>query len=293
MDEFVPSAFSQHSNTVPPDILYHYTDQGGLLGIVEKAELWGTKLQYMNDATEFGLALSMARQALDSMIKTSMASEKKAACLKLRQSLSGLEAINIFAVCFCEEGDSLSQWRGYAGGHQGYSIGFASPALAQAASCKHFNLKKCIYDSDIQLSIVNQAIEYCIQEELAIPSRTQWGFHGPLAEILFRCGAFFKDPSFRDENEWRLISPTVAFRDAEVAFRVGRSIIMPYYVLPISCRTVSSYGLSKIGSHDVADAKWYVRPFAGAADCVRIKNTVPKLVTAHFAHRNSATSARF
>lgn len=136
-------------------------------------------------------------------------------------------------MCFCEEGDLLSQWRGYAGGSQGYSIGFDLQALAQAASDKRFILGKCIYDSNVQRMIVKQAIEYCLQEELAIPSRTQWGFHGPLADMLFRCGAFFKDPSFCEEKEWRLISPTVMFRDGQLAFRVGRSMIMPYYALPI------------------------------------------------------------
>jgi hypothetical protein len=39
---------------------------------------------------------------------------RKAACQKLRGSLSGLGDINIFVACFCEDGDLLSQWRGYS-----------------------------------------------------------------------------------------------------------------------------------------------------------------------------------
>ncbi len=70
MDDYVPPAFTEHFKTVPPEFLYHYTGQDGLLGIVEKAELWATKIQYMNDATEFGLALSMARDELKSTIGT-------------------------------------------------------------------------------------------------------------------------------------------------------------------------------------------------------------------------------
>jgi hypothetical protein len=234
MEDYVPAAFAEHFNTVPPEVLYHYTGQDGLLGIVGKAELWATKIQYMNDATEFGLALSMAHQELDGMFETSTLSEKKVACSKFKRSLFGLEDINIFAVCFCEEGDLLSQWRGYSGGNQGYSIGFDSNALAQAASRTRFTLGKCIYDRDIQRTIVNQAIAYCLEVELAIPSRAQWGFHGPLADILFRCGAFFKDAMFCEEKEWRLLSPTVTFRDDQLKFRVGRSTILPYYALPIS-----------------------------------------------------------
>jgi hypothetical protein len=47
-----------------PDILYHYTDQFGLIGIVNTSELWATKIHYMNDSTEFSLALGMAKDFL-------------------------------------------------------------------------------------------------------------------------------------------------------------------------------------------------------------------------------------
>lgn len=64
---YEPPAFVEHFEKSPPDVLFHYTGQAGLVGIVEKAELWATKIQYMNDATEFGLALSMVRQELEAI----------------------------------------------------------------------------------------------------------------------------------------------------------------------------------------------------------------------------------
>jgi hypothetical protein len=64
-DEYVPPAFAEHFEAKAPGILYHYTGQAGLLGIIERRELWCTKVQYMNDATEFGRALDMARTGLD------------------------------------------------------------------------------------------------------------------------------------------------------------------------------------------------------------------------------------
>jgi hypothetical protein len=56
---FVPPTFTEQFERVPPDTLYHYTGQTGLVGIVQKEELWATKIQYMNDATEFGLAIRL------------------------------------------------------------------------------------------------------------------------------------------------------------------------------------------------------------------------------------------
>jgi hypothetical protein len=114
--------------------------------------------------------------------------------------------------------------------------------LTEVASCAGFTLGKCIYDTSIQRAIVTQAIEHCLDDERAfgqLKQRSagqpkQWGFHGPLADILFRFGAFFKDPSFAEEKEWRLVSPTITFRDERMCFRVGRSTITPYYKLSIN-----------------------------------------------------------
>ena len=61
----------------------------------------------------------------------------------------------------------------------------------------------------------------------------RWGYHGPLADVLFRCGVFFKDSSFEDEKEWRLISPTVLYYDDKLQFRSAGSMITPYYKLSI------------------------------------------------------------
>lgn len=235
--DYVPPAFAEHFDTAPPEVLYHYTGQSGLLGIVENAELWCTKVQYMNDAAEFGRALDMARDRLNALIAAipdgDAGTSRRIACHAFRKSLAGLEEINLFAACFCEDGDLLSQWRGYAGGGQGYAIGFNSEMLRQATNDKGFKFGKCIYDPDVQQKIVEQAIQHCLDDELAVPSRTNWGGHGPLADILFRCGVFFKEPSFAEEKEWRLVSPTVVFRDESLAFRSGRSMITPYYRLPI------------------------------------------------------------
>jgi hypothetical protein len=232
---YLPQKFIECSRREPPEVLYHYTAQNGLLGIVEKAELWATKVQYMNDATEFGVSLDLARQRLESLLeetcKDASARSFKTAYAELLRSLTGLEQINIFASCFCEDGDLLSQWRGYSSSG-GVAIGFDTRALTKVASEAGFILGKCVYELDIQRVIVNEAIEYCCQEDLA--GRAQWGRHGPLAEILFRCGAFFKDSSFSEEKEWRLVSPTVDFWHERLRFRPGRSMLTPYYAVPVA-----------------------------------------------------------
>jgi len=231
---YEPPAFTEHFKAMPPGTLYHYTGQAGLLGIVESKELWATKIQYMNDASEFGLALRMARNELEAIINTSKFPADKPAGVKLQESLRGLEDINICASCFCEDGDLLSQWRGYAGGQHGYAIGFGTDELAEISHRSGFVLGRCIYDRALQRKIVQEAVAYCLQNEYAIPFGRRWGYHGPLADILFRCGVFFKDASFKDEKEWRLVSPTLRYDADPLRFRVGTSMVTPFYALSIA-----------------------------------------------------------
>ena len=51
-----------------PERLFRCTTQSGLLGILDSGALWATKVQYLNDSTEFGLALAMATDRLEMRI---------------------------------------------------------------------------------------------------------------------------------------------------------------------------------------------------------------------------------
>jgi hypothetical protein len=145
---WTPPKFAEVLALTPPETLYHYTSQSGLLGIVETNELWATKLQYMNDDLEFRIALSMAREQLEAIKEHGNAAS--IAAYALQNSLAGLDDINIFSVCFCETGDLLSQWRGYSASGGGFSIGFDTNVLIDAVHSDNFILGKCIYDTDVQ-----------------------------------------------------------------------------------------------------------------------------------------------
>jgi hypothetical protein len=109
---------------------------------------------------------------------------------------------------------------GIAGGGYGYSLAFRTSELHQIASDAGFLLGKCIYDPDIQTEIINDLVEHL----LADPPRVK-----DLVPLL-KYAAFFKDPSFTEEQEWRLVcaSPT------DLHFRKGKSMIIPYTSLDIS-----------------------------------------------------------
>ena len=55
----------------PPEILYHYTTQEGLLGIIKDKVIWATHTQYLNDQAEFSYALRLAEEEISRRRKNS------------------------------------------------------------------------------------------------------------------------------------------------------------------------------------------------------------------------------
>ena len=53
---------------IPPPVLYHYTNQHGLLGILKSKVIWASHTQYLNDSDEFRHAIKLVRKELERMI---------------------------------------------------------------------------------------------------------------------------------------------------------------------------------------------------------------------------------
>ena len=48
----------------PDKILYHYTSQKGVLGILDSQEIWATNILYLNDHSEYLYAMEMVSSFL-------------------------------------------------------------------------------------------------------------------------------------------------------------------------------------------------------------------------------------
>ena len=82
----------------------------------------------MNDATEFGLAVDLAKSMLEERIKKTPPGDCCELLRTIIDGLSGIAHVNVCSVSFCENPDLLSQWRGYSGAG-GVAIGFRSVDL--------------------------------------------------------------------------------------------------------------------------------------------------------------------
>ncbi|HSL78822.1 MAG TPA: hypothetical protein VK877_04105 [Pseudolabrys sp.] len=100
------------------DVLYHYCSTSAFHAIVEAAAIRLSSLSLANDTLE-GKIVSTAierlafRDKLDAPVRA-----------ELSRAIQALEKIlDNLGFCLSEEGDLLSQWRGYAADATGVSIG--------------------------------------------------------------------------------------------------------------------------------------------------------------------------
>lgn len=227
--------------------MYHYTDQSGLIGILKTWEIWATKIQYLNDTSEFSLALTLASDTLDAAYKLNRFKKHSWFLEMLSESIQSMERINIFVASFSEDPDSLSQWRAYGGRSSGYGIGFLSSALSAAAIENDFLLAKCIYKEHLQHSLVRELVDSFLEYGVNVfPASLVDPDHDPKVEDilyrfesqLLRTAPLLKNNHFADEREWRLVSDVFGSSHPRVSFRPGTSMITPYYRLSLSSKKI-------------------------------------------------------
>lgn len=226
----------------PNSTLYHYTSLSGLMGMVEKRNFWASDIRYLNDSEELNHIESWLYGEIIERLQQSNTFQK--VLLQFHEWLR--ERLNygpmVFVGCFTENGNLLSQWRGYCPHGQGVSIGFNPTKLVKRASLNSFAIGKCIYDKDTKSGLAKKVIDAVIsasqkngESENYHPSQS---YHAVFAEMelqLFRIAALIKAESFKEEAEWRLVSqPLSSFVEPKLKFREGLSMLIPYMELPLS-----------------------------------------------------------
>jgi hypothetical protein len=212
-----------------PNILYHYTSQAGLLGIIQTREIWATNLLFLNDSMELNYALQILHKEIKNLEK-SVSPEEFGFVNEFGENLDTVNAplsqnvAGIYVCSFSKTRDQLSQWIGYCPDEGGFSIGFDFNLLPpNLFKDQGFAFVKCIYDEKEQSGMIvkflNTVIEAYCKNGVDPANTKRW-------EDFFSLAPQLKHPKFEDEQEWRLISKPTPIEDAE--FRIGKSMLVPY-----------------------------------------------------------------
>lgn len=142
-----------YSDTSREDALFHYTNANGLIGIIEKGDIWGTAYYCTNDESELtagkGILEPLFRSTTHKLIETN---DPRAVTFNQRGvdireyadqfektiAAMALSSLVAYITCFCKPTGQedflhglLSQWRGY-GIDGGYALQFSRKKLLAA-----------------------------------------------------------------------------------------------------------------------------------------------------------------
>ena len=181
------------SSEEPKGLIYHYTNQAGLLGILSSKEIWATHIRYLNDASEYNRGLEIVKTCVKDFaididkfeIETgskfpinNFQSAEIDLVLRdtIAKSLSLIDEFSVFVTSFFSNdedapnlsehdiGDVLGQWRGYSGGSAGFSIGFDKSILSgyfgEIGENEESPLvyASCIYNEDRQRTYIQKCV---------------------------------------------------------------------------------------------------------------------------------------
>ena len=229
----------------PTSNLYHYTSLGSILKIVPTSLLHATDARFLTDASEMRVIVENLKFAMSNVTDPDDFTARVHAELRawLENRLSELGHA-VFVACFTQNGNLLSQWRSYCDPGKGLSIGFNPDKLASTAQAQGFTVGKCIYDPKRQKEIAAEVLSVIeLQAKLMFPDAAERGPFAPafaaVEADLLNIAVLFKDNAFREEDEWRVVSPVISdYVNSAINFREGRSLLTPYvnFNLPTSTK---------------------------------------------------------
>ncbi|MCW0235483.1 MAG: DUF2971 domain-containing protein [Ferrovibrio sp.] len=211
--------------------IFHYCSAAAFKSIIESKSLWLTDLHQTNDARE-GREVT---EAVVDLLREMKVEEYQ--IKRWRETYdSSYDLCQGYGFCLSEDGDLLSQWRGYADDGHGFAIGFngnllrdiAKKRTSSAEGFPLYSLQQVEYERHIQKnSLKNEAevIRNCVtdgalnhhripsllsfesDEETKIKQEKAWHTLSMVHFVLSYIRRFgIKHSSFKEEKEWRLFA---------------------------------------------------------------------------------------
>ncbi len=239
MDDIIKQLYEEQ----PSKTLYHYTSLAGLMGMVEKRNMWASEIHYLNDTKELRLLGELLNHEI--RIRLENGADPCNVLIQFREWIAIRQKYGplVFVGSYTEEGNLLSQWRGYCPHGSGVSIGFNPEKLIISTKPHSFMIGKCIYDNDHKIALAKQLIDVVVSvanergEALPNQKHPTQSFHDVFAELepkLLTVAALIKDHAFREEKEWRIVSPIISnYVKTPIKYREGATLLIPFMEVPL------------------------------------------------------------
>jgi hypothetical protein len=216
--EVIVDSFAEPLEAVPPPtLIFHYTNDTGLRGIIETGKLWLTDIFNLNDPSELRHGCNPATEFLIAEENDKRPEIKQFASNLSAMLQGGIEEVgHFFVLSFSEAGDDLGQWRAYADNGRGYALGFDARALEDIyAKGGPGNMTFPVSYDESELRQMHRQIIDEVYPLISMPrGRNLRGeaVNEYMSELLrslsvpiIRAALFFKHKAYSNEQEYRFL----------------------------------------------------------------------------------------
>jgi len=220
--------------------LWHYTDAAGLQGILSSGKIRATHVAHLNDPTEIVHGEELVSLFARNLKWPEEYVHGNAALRKFADEwpTSRVSALtDAFVASFCaDDGNRLSQWRGYGGAGLGYSIGFRRVSIAQKEPVRLFKVTYQTYQPGANVNKLDEAfrtILRVVERDVSRGIPADEAIAKSCHEMIRRASLAalrLKHDGFKEEQEWRLIAAG-DFENSPVSrpdFRPAARGLIPY-----------------------------------------------------------------
>lgn len=177
------------------DILYHYCSLNSFFNIIQSDTLRLFDISKSNDSKE-------CKWIANSFFENLTLSNESYKDSIYQLIESQIEKLGIYAICFSDNGDLLSQWRGYAQDGNGIAIGFSMDCLKSFQHKYYAKFGRIIYKEVQQKAFLKRL------NDMYFPKVSNRIALGVIADFFGKYKLeipFYKNPSFEEEHEWRVV----------------------------------------------------------------------------------------
>lgn len=232
------------------DVIFHYCDNHKMANILASKTLRMSDITKSNDYWEVKYFFPYILDALQDeymanpfTLKYKDKGDKTAFNYLLQKEYDFLDyefskgGVANFVVCFCEEGDMLSQWRGYANDGRGCSLGFSISELKNYCSKNNdaITLERVEYKTPQEMDeIIIEKAKKILDElkgmrkyikefihvantEEKVDDMLSFFFHQMIVNVLMS-SLKYKDTAFKEEKEWRIYFKQQIYKSPEHIF---------------------------------------------------------------------------
>lgn len=230
----------------PPSTVFHYCSLPSLLEILKTRSFFMTDYRFLNDSRELSEGIDRTNIALQSLIDRLPPTNKwRDAFREAKKQLRPENAPRFYVACFSDDGDALTQWKGFGSGGRGAAIGVdLTPLLQQRRSSRPAFLRQVAYDSQrldkitdylcTILGLLWEALDSLERDDGVITNEVPHpsALVPRMMPSIWELCASVKHPSFLEERETRLVQIDHRLGDrsgcGDLQFRATDDRVIPY-----------------------------------------------------------------